>query len=110
VLTVRTDRGDLVLDNLTARLRTADQTDYTWVKRQSAIHPALWVRLGGYTASRAAKAAASRPAKANAATRSSRSAKISAAAKSPIRIAQTEPAAAGGLNLRGTFGDDAAVP
>ena len=56
VLTVRTDSGDLVLDNLTDRLRTADQTDYTWVKRQSTIHPTLWVRIAGNAASGVAAA------------------------------------------------------
>jgi predicted transglutaminase-like cysteine proteinase len=47
VLTVRTDRGDIVLDNLTGRLTTADRTHYTWLERQSTIHPMLWVRIGG---------------------------------------------------------------
>lgn len=46
VLTVRTDRGDLVLDNLSGRVTAADETNYTWLKRQSAIHPTLWVRIG----------------------------------------------------------------
>jgi len=50
VLTVRTDRGDMVLDNLTGRLATADRTHYTWLERQSTIHPMLWVRIGGIAA------------------------------------------------------------
>jgi predicted transglutaminase-like cysteine proteinase len=50
VLTVRTDLGDLVLDNLTNRVVSVDQTDYTWIERQSTIHPMLWVRVGGLSA------------------------------------------------------------
>ena len=50
LLTVRTDRGDLVLDNLTDRIVSVDQADYAWVERQSTIHPMLWVRIAGVAA------------------------------------------------------------
>jgi predicted transglutaminase-like cysteine proteinase len=46
VLTVKTDRGDYVLDNLSdAILPTAD-TGYRFVKRQSQEDPNVWVPLG----------------------------------------------------------------
>lgn len=47
VLTVRTDRGDFVLDNLEAAVKPADRVGYRWVARQSALHPRLWVRVNG---------------------------------------------------------------
>ena len=42
LLIVRTDRGDLVLDNLAMSIRPWDQVDYTWIKRQSAGDPMRW--------------------------------------------------------------------
>jgi predicted transglutaminase-like cysteine proteinase len=45
VLIVRTDRGDLVLDNLTGEIRRRGDTTYAWLKRQSASHAALWERM-----------------------------------------------------------------
>lgn len=47
VLVVRTDRGDLVLDNLDPEIRTWTATDYVWVIRQSERDPARWVRITG---------------------------------------------------------------
>jgi predicted transglutaminase-like cysteine proteinase len=47
VLTVRTDRGDFVLDNQETRVKGWTDTGYTFVKRQSAEHPNKWVSLGG---------------------------------------------------------------
>jgi predicted transglutaminase-like cysteine proteinase len=47
VLTVRTDRGDFVLDNQEARVRAWTDTGYSFVKRQSEEHPNKWVALGG---------------------------------------------------------------
>jgi predicted transglutaminase-like cysteine proteinase len=47
VLTVRTDRGDFVLDNQEARVKGWTDTGYSFVKRQSAEHPNKWVSLGG---------------------------------------------------------------
>ncbi len=42
VLTVRTDRGDLVLDNKTDRILPWNETPYFFVKRQSARNAAAW--------------------------------------------------------------------
>lgn len=42
LLIVRTDRGDLVLDNLAAMIRPWDKTDYAWIKRQSPVDPMRW--------------------------------------------------------------------
>jgi predicted transglutaminase-like cysteine proteinase len=47
VLTVRTDRGDFVLDNQETRVKAWTDTGYGFVKRQSAEHPNRWVSLGG---------------------------------------------------------------
>lgn len=45
VLTVKTSIGDLILDNQKADILPWQQTTYTYVKRQSTSHPALWVSL-----------------------------------------------------------------
>ncbi|GGH15680.1 hypothetical protein GCM10007036_15840 [Alsobacter metallidurans] len=45
VLTVRTDRGDFVLDNLRGRVVAWNLSGYKWVKRQSAAQPRYWVSL-----------------------------------------------------------------
>ncbi|PTM52377.1 transglutaminase-like cysteine peptidase [Phreatobacter oligotrophus] len=50
VLTVRTDRGDYVLDNETSDIRLWHQTGYRFVKRQSSVDPNLWVTVGPGTA------------------------------------------------------------
>ncbi|HUG63003.1 MAG TPA: transglutaminase-like cysteine peptidase [Methylomirabilota bacterium] len=42
VLTVRTDRGDLILDNKTDEIVLWDAAPYQFVKRQSARHAAAW--------------------------------------------------------------------
>lgn len=46
VLTVSTDRGDYVLDNLREGIVSWKDTDYTWLKRQAADNPWNWVALG----------------------------------------------------------------
>ena len=46
VLTVRTDRGDLVLDNQTETIAHWRATGYSFIKRQSARDPRVWVSLG----------------------------------------------------------------
>jgi predicted transglutaminase-like cysteine proteinase len=46
VLTVRTSRGDFVLDNKHDAVLTWDQTPYTYVKRESQAGTG-WVSLGG---------------------------------------------------------------
>ncbi|WP_439273029.1 transglutaminase-like cysteine peptidase [Pseudochrobactrum sp. HB0163] len=45
VLTVRTDRGDFVLDNLTDTVKNWQETDYTYLKRQAANHTGRWVSI-----------------------------------------------------------------
>jgi predicted transglutaminase-like cysteine proteinase len=45
VLTVVTDRGDLVLDNKREDIRLWSATGYEFVKRQSAANPNVWVDL-----------------------------------------------------------------
>ena len=45
VLTVRTDRGDLILDNQDPRILPWDKTPYRYVKRQAALHPADWTAI-----------------------------------------------------------------
>ncbi|WP_342588285.1 MULTISPECIES: transglutaminase-like cysteine peptidase [Rhizobiaceae] len=45
VLTVRTDVGDVVLDNLTDKVLNWDETGYTYLKRQSAGHTGKWVSI-----------------------------------------------------------------
>lgn len=45
VLIVRSNRGDLVLDNLTGEIRRRSETPYAWLKRQSASDSALWERM-----------------------------------------------------------------
>lgn len=45
VLTVKTDRGEFVLDNQRDEILTWDQTGYKFIKRQSQDHPNKWVYL-----------------------------------------------------------------
>jgi predicted transglutaminase-like cysteine proteinase len=45
VLTVRTDKGDFVLDNLTDSVRLWDQTGYRYLKRQATNHTGRWVTI-----------------------------------------------------------------
>ncbi len=46
VLTVVTDRGDLVLDNQEDAILPWSETGYRFVKRQSQVDPGRWVSLG----------------------------------------------------------------
>ena len=46
VLTVVTDKGDLILDNQEAEILTWTDTGYRFVKRQSKEDPSQWVSLG----------------------------------------------------------------
>jgi len=46
VLTVKTDRGDFVLDNQEAEVLPWFETGYRFVKRQSQSDPNAWVSLG----------------------------------------------------------------
>jgi predicted transglutaminase-like cysteine proteinase len=45
VLTVRTDRGDFVLDNKRRDVMRWAETPYTYVKRQSERNPLVWISL-----------------------------------------------------------------
>lgn len=45
VLTVRSDRGDLVLDNLREDVVKWNRTGYDWKIRQSAEQPLFWVEV-----------------------------------------------------------------
>jgi predicted transglutaminase-like cysteine proteinase len=45
VLTVTTDKGDLVLDNMAETIVSWNATGYTWIERQAAADPMKWVSL-----------------------------------------------------------------
>jgi predicted transglutaminase-like cysteine proteinase len=45
VLTVRTDRGDLILDNRYDEVKPWSKTPYAFVKRQSYLNPGIWMSL-----------------------------------------------------------------
>lgn len=45
VLSVVTDRGDYVLDNMNDQIRAWDRTDYTWIERQDPSKASGWVSL-----------------------------------------------------------------
>lgn len=45
VLTVRTDRGDLILDNQNGLIRLWENTPYHYLKRQSQVNSAEWVAI-----------------------------------------------------------------
>lgn len=45
VLTVRTDRGDFILDNLNDDMKLWHKTGYRFLKRQAASHTGRWVNL-----------------------------------------------------------------
>jgi predicted transglutaminase-like cysteine proteinase len=45
ILTVRTDRGDFVLDNMRNKVMLWTETEYTFLKRQASDNPARWVKL-----------------------------------------------------------------
>jgi predicted transglutaminase-like cysteine proteinase len=46
VLTVKTDKGEFVLDNQEERILLWSETSYRFVKRQSQTDPNRWVSLG----------------------------------------------------------------
>lgn len=45
VLTVRTDRGDFILDNQEALIKHWTETPYSYLKRQSSKHAGKWVSV-----------------------------------------------------------------
>jgi predicted transglutaminase-like cysteine proteinase len=57
VLTVKTDRGDFVLDNLSDEIRAWSATGYQFYKRQAQDDPNVWLSLGGATGSEPGTAA-----------------------------------------------------
>lgn len=46
ILTVKTDKGDLILDNMAEDIKVWDMTGYNFVKRQSQSDPNVWVSIG----------------------------------------------------------------
>jgi len=46
ILTVKTDKGEYILDNQTDEIRLWSDTSYRFVKRQSQADPNVWVSLG----------------------------------------------------------------
>jgi len=46
VLTVKTDKGEFILDNQNPEILLWSETNYRFVKRQSQIDPNLWLSLG----------------------------------------------------------------
>jgi predicted transglutaminase-like cysteine proteinase len=51
ILTLKTDRGEFVLDNLNDAITPWDQTGYRFVKRQSQFDENIWVQIGEPTPS-----------------------------------------------------------
>jgi predicted transglutaminase-like cysteine proteinase len=47
ILTVKTDRGDFILDNMTSEIVPWSTTGYRYVKRQSQEDPNVWLTLRG---------------------------------------------------------------
>jgi predicted transglutaminase-like cysteine proteinase len=45
VLTVRTNGGDFILDNLDDGVKAWDETEYTYLKRQASAHSGKWVDI-----------------------------------------------------------------
>lgn len=45
VLTVRTDRGDYILDNMRNKVLLWSDTEYTYLKRQSVKNSGQWVKI-----------------------------------------------------------------
>ena len=50
ILTVKTDKGEIILDNMVDEIRGWDQTGYKFVKRQSQSNPNVWVSVGPVSA------------------------------------------------------------
>ena len=50
ILTVKTDHGDFVLDNLSDEIRAWDATGYTFLKRQAQDDPNVWLAIGAEAA------------------------------------------------------------
>ena len=50
ILTVKSDHGDFVLDNLSDEIRAWDATGYTFLKRQAQDDPNVWLAIGAQAA------------------------------------------------------------
>jgi predicted transglutaminase-like cysteine proteinase len=50
VTVVRTDRGDLVLDNLTDQIKPWSRTPYRWVRMQTPKNPNYWASIAEHSA------------------------------------------------------------
>ena len=46
VLTVKTDKGEFILDNQIEEIVLWSETEYRFVKRQSQSDPNVWIALG----------------------------------------------------------------
>lgn len=49
ILTIVTDHGDFVLDNLSSSIKPWTASGYDFIKRQSQQNPNVWVRIGART-------------------------------------------------------------
>ncbi len=47
IVTVKTDRGEFALDNMSNDIKAWDATGYQFVKRQAQDNPNVWLDLGG---------------------------------------------------------------
>ncbi|WP_343312615.1 transglutaminase-like cysteine peptidase [Brucella sp. BE17] len=47
VLSVRTDHGDYILDNMRTEVLPVEQTSYRYIKMQSPAHSGQWVSIAG---------------------------------------------------------------
>lgn len=56
ILTIKTNRGEFVLDNLSDEIRPWDATGYHFIKRQSQEDPNVWVALDANTGAQASLA------------------------------------------------------
>lgn len=45
VLTVRTDRGEFILDNMRNKVLLWSDTEYTYLKRQASDNPGQWIKI-----------------------------------------------------------------
>ncbi|HLH49350.1 MAG TPA: transglutaminase-like cysteine peptidase [Roseiarcus sp.] len=58
ILTVKTNRGEFVLDNLSDEIRAWDATGYRYIKRQSQEDPNVWVAVSANATAQASASAA----------------------------------------------------
>jgi predicted transglutaminase-like cysteine proteinase len=46
ILTIKTDKGDFIMDNMNSKVQPWTSTGYKYIKRQSQENPNRWVSLG----------------------------------------------------------------